>query len=249
MEKQTLHNQDFRKDLYEKYRSTYKNFMENDDPVSTDSIFEICRRRFLPLLSDFGRKDIKILELGCGSGYLLEFLKLEGFTNTYGLDISEQQIQVTKSKGLNADAGDIFEFFKTNTTKYDVVFALDFVEHFYKNELLDLFTGINNILEKNGILILQTPNGQGLFPGRNIYGDLTHSTIFNPNSLGQILKITGFNNVRLYETGPVAKNLVGLIRLILWKIVKLIVKAARIIETGASENIITQDLVCSAKKK
>ena len=249
MEKQTLYNQDFRNDLYEKYRSTFKNFIENDDPVSKDSVFKICRRRFLPLLSDFRRKDIKILELGCGSGYLLEFLKLEGFTNTYGLDISEQQIQKAKSKGLNVDVGNIFEFFKTNTTKYDVVFALDFVEHFYKYELLDLFTGINNILDNNGILILQTPNGQGLFAGRNIYGDLTHSTIFNPNSLNQILKITGFDNIKLYETGPVPKNLVGSIRLMLWKIVKLIVKATRIIETGAAENIISQDFVCSAKKK
>ncbi len=248
MEKQRIHSPDFRNELYKKYRSTFKNYLENDDPASTKSVFEICRRRFLPLLSDFQKEDIKILELGCGSGYLLQFLKKEGFKNTYGIDISTQQIDIAKAKGLNADVVDIFEFLKTNETKYDVIFALDFVEHFYKHELLELFSRINNVLNDKGVFILHTPNGQGLFPGRNIYGDLTHLTIFSPNSLTQILKITGFEAIKFYETGPVAKNFKGIIRLMFWQVIKFIVRIIRIIETGEGEKIITQDFVCSASK-
>ena len=248
MEDRDRYNQDFRKNLYNKYVSTFKIFIEDDNPASIKSVFEICRRRYLPLLSGLPDKDMRILELGCGSGYLLQFLRGEGYDNLFGIDISEQQIEKARTRGLKVENADTFEFFSANKTKYDVVFALDFIEHFYKDELLDLFTGINNTMEKNGILIIHTPNGQGLFPGRNIYGDLTHLTIFSPNSLTQILKITGFDDIKFFETGPVSKNFVGFIRLVLWKIVKLIVKLIRIIETGGKEDIISQDFVCSARK-
>lgn len=245
---QKINNNDFRTDLYQRYVSTFKNFIENENSTSIKSVFEICKRRYLPFLSDFPKEDIRILELGCGSGYFLQFLQKEGFRNIFGIDISEQQIERAKAKGLNADVTDIFEFFKTNKKEYDAIFALDFIEHFYKQELLELFTGINKIMRRNGILILHTPNGQGLFPGRNISGDLTHLTIFNPNSLTQILRITGFDDIRFYETGPVPKNIVGIVRLILWKIVKVIIKTIRIIETGGKEDILTQDFICTARK-
>ena len=87
------------------------------------------------------------------------------------------------------------------------------------------------------------------FPGKIIYGDLTHYTIFNPNSLLQILKINGFDRINFIESGPVAKNLKGAVRLVLWKIIKLIYHFVRIVEQGATEKIITQEFYCFAKKK
>ncbi|MDP2364621.1 MAG: hypothetical protein Q8M94_12735, partial [Ignavibacteria bacterium] len=125
---------------------------------------------------------------------------------------------------------------------------MDVVEHFYKDELFDFFSGMNNILNENGVLIIHTPNGDGLFPNHIIYGDLTHLTIFNSNSLIQILRLTGFTDIDFYETGPTTKNFFGFVRLMLWKTIKVFIKSIRIIETGGAEKIITQDFICKAKK-
>ncbi len=246
MDDNKLKDKDFRLRLYESYNSNFKKFIGNEDTSNIISDYRAYKKRYLPLLKNYNY-DSSILELGCGSGYFLQFLKLEGFNNLYGIDISEQQIEKAKQKGLNVDAENVFEFFKEDK-KYDVVFALDFVEHFDKNELQDLFAGINKILNHNGILIVRTPNGQGINPQKIIYGDLTHLTILNPNSLIQILRLENFQEINFYETSPVSVNLPGFIRVILWKIIKTIYNSVRIIESGDKEKILTQNLICTARK-
>ncbi len=238
---------DFREKLYTKYVSTFKNSIAANFSYLNKTELQVLKKRFSYTLNKIS-KDANFLELGCGSGYLLEYLTKEGFQNLFGIDISEEQIINARNKGLNVIAGNVFDFFQSNNIKYDVIFALDFIEHFNKEEILKLFEGIEKLLSVNGMLIIRTPNGQGLMPGKNIYGDLTHLTIFNPNSLLQILQLNNFGNIQFYEEGPVIKNFVGFIRFILWKIIKFVYKGIRIIETGESEDIITQNFICVARK-
>ena len=42
-------------------------------------------------------KDSEILDLGCGWGDILLFLKNKGFTNCYGIDSSPQHVEIAKS--------------------------------------------------------------------------------------------------------------------------------------------------------
>jgi len=239
--------EDFRTKLYQNYVSDYKKVTSAKSDKDKKSDYDIYKRRYLPLLREYS-KDCKFIEVGCGNGYVMQFFREEGFTNIYGIDISEEQVKSAKEKGLNAEIKNIFGFFKTNKEKFDVVLALDFVEHFSKDELPALFSGLNDLLNKDGSLIIHTPNGEGFFPGRIIYGDLTHLTIFNPTSLLQILLTTGFGGVRFYEVTPVAKNIKGAVRLLLWKIIRLLIRASKSIETGNGGTILTQSFVCSAKK-
>jgi 2-polyprenyl-3-methyl-5-hydroxy-6-metoxy-1,4-benzoquinol methylase len=239
--------EDFRTKLYQNYVSNYKKVTSSNSDKDKKSDYEIFKRRYLPLIREFN-KDCKIIEVGCGNGYVMQFFREQGFTNIYGIDISEEQIEEARGKGLNAEVQNIFEFFKTNKEKFDIILALDFVEHFSKDELPALFSGLNNLLNKAGVLIIHTPNGEGFFPGRIIYGDLTHLTIFNPNSLLQILLTTGFKEVRFYEVTPIAKNIKGAVRLVLWKIIRFIIRNSKIIETGSVGKILTQSFVCSSKK-
>jgi hypothetical protein len=74
--------------------------------------------------------------------------------------------------------------------------GFDFVEHFHKDELLRLLPLINRALQADGILLLQTPNGERLFSQQVIHADLTHLTIFSPDSLRQLLALTGFDEIR-----------------------------------------------------
>lgn len=239
---------DIRQELYKNYVSGFKKFISRYDIKSIESNRQVFKRRYLPLIKNFPT-NTSIIEFGCGPGYFLQFLNDSGFKNTFGIDVSEQQVEQAKSKNINASVMDIFDFIRTNKEKFDVIFALDLIEHFKKEELLELFSGFYNTLNNNGLVIMRTPNGEGLFPNQRIYGDLTHFTIFTPNSLLQILEMTNFSEIKFYETGPVPKNIIGYIRLILWKLIKVVIKAVRIIETGGAENILTQDLICVARKK
>jgi 2-polyprenyl-3-methyl-5-hydroxy-6-metoxy-1,4-benzoquinol methylase len=240
-------NSDFRKEFYKKYDSTYKIHISNFDTKSIQKMWKWFDHRYLPLISPYP-KGSPILELGCGRGYMLEYLRNHGFNILKGIDISEEQIKISNQKGLDVEVANAINYLATNKRKYKIIIALDFIEHFYKEELIPLFEGIFNTLEEGGIFFFHTPNGQTILSPNLIYGDLTHLTIFTPNSAQQLLRIVGFNDIAFYEAGPVPKNLNGFIRLIMWKIIKLGHNCIRLNEAGSTEKILTQNFIAVAKK-
>ena len=78
------------------YNTSYKNLGFNAQRRYPNE--ELCRfmgRNFFHIPNE-KRKDIKILETGCGSGANLWMIAKEGFS-AYGIDISEQAISLCKS--------------------------------------------------------------------------------------------------------------------------------------------------------
>jgi 2-polyprenyl-3-methyl-5-hydroxy-6-metoxy-1,4-benzoquinol methylase len=75
---------DFRLNLYDHYVSTYKEGQLSADSLS--SYVAWCEYKFLPLLERLG-PDSAILEVGCGSGNMLECLKRWGFRQVKGICI------------------------------------------------------------------------------------------------------------------------------------------------------------------
>jgi hypothetical protein len=89
--------------------------------------------------------------------------------------------------------------------------ALNFIEHFKKEELILLFKGIFIVLHEGGVLILHTSNGQAILSPHLAYDDLIHLTIFTPNSVQQLLRIVGFKKDYLFmKPDPFRKILKGL---------------------------------------
>lgn len=103
-----------------------------------------------------------IVEIGCNGGFktmlLAQFVK-----NIYGIDYDQEQIKFAKENFENERVKflckDIFDVQgSVNGLKNDGIFALDVIEHIYK-EKEDLF--IQKIIENihdNGICIIGTPN-------------------------------------------------------------------------------------------
>lgn len=234
----------FREQLYEHYVSTFKG-PRND--LQDLRWYRWSQYKFVPLLHGLPR-EARILDLGCGAGQMLQLLKDTGFTNASGIDISAEQVDLATNRGLNATVGDVFEYLRGSQLSVDAIIALDFVEHFDKSEQIPLFKAIHSALRSGGRLILETPNGEGLFANQVIYGDLTHLTIFSEGSLSQLLRLTGFEKIRFYETGPVPKDLKGRVRGLLWRIVKLAANSARLIESGETHRLWTKNLICCSQK-
>jgi 2-polyprenyl-3-methyl-5-hydroxy-6-metoxy-1,4-benzoquinol methylase len=238
---------DFRKEFYKKYNSAYKIHTSDFTSQSIRKIWREYDFKYLPLISKYA-KDIPILELGCGRGYLLEYLRNKGFNNLRGIDVSEEQIDISRQKSLNVEVADVFEYLNNDKEKFKIIFALDFIEHFSKEELIQLFDGIYKTLDRGGTFIFHTPNGQSFLASNLVYGDLTHLTVFNPLSALQLLRLSGFNDITFKESGPVPKNLYGVIRVFLWQLVKLGHNFLKLIESGKRDRILTQNFIGAAKK-
>jgi 2-polyprenyl-3-methyl-5-hydroxy-6-metoxy-1,4-benzoquinol methylase len=238
---------DFRTELYKRYVSTFKGSDARLSSSDLRSYFRWCQYKYLPLFEDLS-KDVPILELGCGAGDMLEYLGRSGFSAAEGIDLSEEQVQIAKGRGLNARIADVFECLEAAPRRYRVILALDFLEHFSRDELMRLVPAIRAALEPGGYLIVQTPNGQGLFPHRVVYGDLTHLTIFTPESLKQLFRLWDFEQFHFVETGPAPHNLKGKLRVLAWSLITRCANLVRKIESGKTQSIWTENMICRCTK-
>lgn len=234
---------DYRVNFYNHYVSKFKGVDTQLSVESISSYFALCEHNFLPLFKESEPEDT-FLELGCGPGNMLEFLTRCGFKQVKGIDISSEQVELANKRGCDAEVADVFEYLDGKQDTFDLIIALDFIEHFHKEELLLLARLIFKSLKKDGKLILQTPNGAGLFPHQIIYGDLTHLTIFTQASMQQLLRMVGFDNFHFTESDLMRRRRGRL----LWQLIKFAANSVRRIESGKSQTIWTENMICSCEK-
>lgn len=234
---------DFRDGLYGRYVSAFKGERQS----AAEPSFVWWDHKYLPLLRGLDR-GAPVLDIGCGAGGLLAYLERRGFSHATGVDISAEQVDLAKQRGVRATLGDVFDVLARQPATFAAIFAVDVFEHFSRDELLRVAPLLYATLTPGGSLLVQTANGAGLYPGQVIYGDLTHMTVLTPQSLGQLLRPSGFVDLAFYETGPIPIRLRGKLDVALWSAVKAIANTVRYIETGKRQTVWTENFICLASK-
>lgn len=197
----------YRSVLYANYHSTQSGRASHTD---ARSLHEREKRRFRkeikPLLASTSL-DAETFDLGCGSGSLLAVLKEEGFHRIMGMDLSPEQVAQAHSWGVTeVQEGDGLAHLKRSEAELDLVLAADIIEHFTKDELVDLLQVIKSSLKKNGKLILRTPNMDSSLASVFAHGDFTHENRLNASSLEQVLLAVGFIRVEIRSSDMSVEN-------------------------------------------
>jgi len=96
----------------------------------------------------------KILDVGCGSGQLIEWLKRHGW-EVYGVDISSKAAKEANKRGLNVFHGELIDV-KFPKNFFDTVIASQVLEHVMNP--MKLLREINRILKQDALLIVGVPN-------------------------------------------------------------------------------------------
>lgn len=237
----------YREKLYSTYVSTHTSYLYGkvtlDDIKRQFPVWKKYFERFLPK-----EKDTKILDIGCGNGGFVYFLNSLGYRNAHGIDFSPEQIEIAKKLGIkNVECADLREFLKGKQGYYNLIFARDVIEHFNKDEILDILRLIYDSLN-SGAVVIQTPNAEGPLGSKYRYGDFTHEIAFTRSSLNQVLKVAGFNDTAFYPTGPVPKGFKSAVRFLLWKGIEIMLRFYMVIEIGSFSGIFTQNIIARAKK-
>lgn len=160
----------------------------------------------------------KILEIGCGYGRYLHAMQTMGYTNIFGVDISEDQIQYAKNLNLKnyVRKVDGLTFLERKYDCYDAILLLDVMEHLPSTYTINLIESIFRSLKTGGKLIIQVPNGLApLSPLR--YADFTHLNAFTPSSMSQVLRLGGFKTISHYPISATVHGIKSFIRSALWK--------------------------------
>ncbi len=189
----------YREKIYSQYVETLTKYSENLNPLKEyerrKRLYDLNYEKFLP-----PDKNSKIVELGCGKGFFLKYLKEKGYFNIKGVEKSSSQISsaLPDIKELIVP-DDMFNYLKKCSEEFDLIILFHVLEHLFKEEVLELLELIYDRLSEKGILIIEVPNaGSPLFGSSNRFIDFTHEIGFTPSSLREVILVTGFKNVTVY---------------------------------------------------
>jgi len=143
-------------------------------------------------------KRIRILDIGCGTGIYLNFLKEMGFV-AYGIDFSIPALKI--SKQIQASATKIP--FKNDT--FDFILSAHLIEHLESNKMQEMLNESQRVLKPGGKIFLLTPNGWclGKFVlGKDWFKDPSHINIYNPKKIKNVLKKNQFQDIKLTHRIP-----------------------------------------------
>lgn len=203
---------------------------------------------FGPLLPTPDKQGLRVVDLGCGQGALVQWLQQSGFPDTLGIDVSAEQVALATGSGVRGIVcGDFRELLSPATM--DVIVATDFLEHFDKYEGLELLDDCFDTLRPGGMIILRVPNAVSPFSGNFRHGDLTHESWYTKSSVAQILTAAHFVDIEVRPCEPVIHGVKSLARSIIWKFGSALMRLLLAAETGVARgHIVTQNFVVSAQK-
>lgn len=194
-----------------------------------------------------------IVDLGCGSGALLLFLQQAGYVNTLGVETSPDQVQFARQLGVTSViAADLLCFLRDSPADfYDVLVAFDVIEHFSKEEVLEILDHACRVLRPGGRLILHVPNAEGIFGSRIFWSDFTHEMAFTREGLRQLTQACGFASLACYEDVPAVHGVKSFVRRVLWTGLRAFFRLVHMAETGDSGSslILSQNLLAVSVKQ
>jgi len=245
-----MNNFDYRNRIYKYYVKARRHSLA---PESVEGF-----KPRAPMLSKIIRehfpKDMSasIIDLGCGHGAFLHFIREAGYTDVSGVDRSPEQVGEAARLGIEGIfEGDLMQTLHSlSDESKDLIISFDVIEHFTKNELLPFVDEVYRVLKKDGSWVIHTPNGGSPLGGRVLFGDFTHEMMYTRTSLTQLLLASGFSRITCHEDTPIPHGIKSTVRWILWKCIRSLLRLYLTVEigSGARHCIFSQNFLTVATK-
>lgn len=186
--------------------SLYSEMVEGSKLARTSHIFTPLVDSLANILQSPGRG----LEVGCGSGLLLELMKSSyPQWRFYGLEPNIRAVEICKSKNLEVFNG-VLETFEA-PEKYDLVIMWAVLDHFYSP--IDALTKAYDLLAEGGHIVIGNMNIEGF--DSMIFGDNNPTfdppermNFFGKRSIKVLLERCGFSSVVINTTGKLDVDIV-----------------------------------------
>lgn len=143
----------------------------------------------------------KLLEIGCGSGKLLKFLKSLGWT-VQGVDFDPHAVDSTRQKGLEVALGTLQDQ-RYSDGSFDAVVMSHVIEHIHNPE--GLLRECHRILRDQGQITVVTPNARSL--GHRVFKSdwrglepPRHLQVFTSPALCNLVERAGFSRRKVLIT-------------------------------------------------
>ncbi len=176
------------------YSIQYEKWHDDSDE-HYDRSASFYRRLLAPVLRELPTGS-RVLDVGCGTGLLINTLIGMGFVAARGIDISAQQIARARARGLPCDqiaVDGLARRAEAEPGSLDVIFLLDVLEHVPVAGQIEFVRHLARLLVPGGRLVISVPNASASFAPRWVWNDWEHVCAFSEHSLDFVLRNAGFD--------------------------------------------------------
>lgn len=145
---------------------------------------------------------IRVLEVGCNYGYLLE--QLNNAYEVSGIELDKSAVQYCVNKNLNVIQDSIEHFAALSTETFDLIILSHVFEHLLNPD--ETLVQLQKLLKENGQLLILVPNSNSI--SRKLFGRFwgwwqvpVHINHFNPDSLSALFKKHDYEKQNVYMRG------------------------------------------------
>src|SRR5438128_2722336 len=131
------------------------------------------------LIADLTRPEDRVIDIACGTGSILRFLKERGYPNLHGMEISPYAVNRLRDEGINMYQGKL-PILCMPDGHFDVVIASQILEHVIRRRRF--MQEIRRVLKPKGRALIFVPN--------NCLGPISepeHVIKYNEKSFGKFL--------------------------------------------------------------
>jgi SAM-dependent methyltransferase len=211
-----------------------------------DSFAAYYRANYLPLMP--GDRSARILVISCGPGYLVKMLKDRGYLAVLGIDSDPAKVDLAQRKGLPCQVAPAFEFLMGEPGRFDVIIPEQELNHLTLDETLEFLRLCRHALRPGGKLVVYAMNGANPLVGsENLSHNIDHFYNVTEYSLEQILKLGGFQSIRVFPLKLYVfwKNPLNYVGLGLTTLLELTLRAVFILY-GKKVRILSKKIAASA---
>ncbi len=142
-------------------------------------------------------RTVPALDLGCGAGAFLSWLRHEGFSDLTGVDGSPAALEEARVRGeLDVHRADLRAFVvEAPAGRWGLVALNDVIEHFEADDAIALMREVRRLARPTATVLLKTPNMHNPLALARRYCDLTHRNGFTVPSLRQLFALAGLEPV------------------------------------------------------
>ena len=160
----------------------------------SDDMRDFRNEYFRDFTEQFGLKEKRILEVGCGCGEYIDIMK-QFCNHVYGIEHKPSSVETAKAHG-----NEVYEAFIEDSetmvpgAPYDAFFIMNYLEHI--PDLSGFLRGIYRNLADDGCGLVEVPNGDFVIRNK-MFSEfmLEHLSYFTTETLRTALEINGFEVV------------------------------------------------------
>ena len=213
-----------------------------------EKFYQYYLHNYLPRLP--ADKNVKILVISCGPGYLVKLLQDKGYQDVLGIDSDATKIEFAKKHDLNCITERAFEYLEGLDEHYDVIIPEQELNHLTHAETFEFLALCNKALRKDGLLLVYGLNGANpLVSAENLAHNIDHFYTMTEYSFNQILEYSKFRDIhihplKLYVFWKNPLNYVGLaVTTVLEFTMRIIYKLY-----GKNVTVLTKKIAASCRK-